>query len=111
MNTLEDTLLKVIVRDNKNSYPFLTSQLQYLSIKKRKFTGVGVYTEFQYTRGRIKKGDKSFIISSSKRLKIDDFKYDFSYVLSVKDSLIYQLEIVTNGNEIWNGIYKSFYVI
>lgn len=113
LNDLELSLLNLISIENKEQYPYLSSHIPYLRIQDREYTGVGVYSNFIYinnnvVNNNINKGDA--LLSSSRRLMIDNLSNELSYVLDITDGKISYLEIVTNGNENWNGTYKNFQI-
>jgi hypothetical protein len=106
LTLLEATILREILENNKEKYSFLLSHIPLIKIKSREFTGVGMYVNFEYT-GSIDIPKINALLSSDKYLFIDDLKY-VTYVLDITDGEIKYLEIVTIGDDAWNGTYKSF---
>ncbi|MDR0467989.1 MAG: hypothetical protein LBG67_03975 [Campylobacteraceae bacterium] len=101
LNKLETALLKVIVEENKQKYPFLEEQLANLIVLNRTFTGVGMYVNFLYTNLNDK--EESNIISSSKTLLFPQFEYELTYVLFITNSKMHFLEIVTNEDTLFDN--------
>ncbi len=107
MNTLEVALLEAILEENKGKYPFLISHFPLLKVNNREYTGVGLYSNFEYT-SPIQESSINDLISSEKELTIKGIKHPLSYVLDISNGRINHLEIVTNGNEKWNGKFETF---
>ncbi len=98
LNELEIAILQAIIKDNQDSYPFLKVHFPYLFVKSREFTGVGEYSNFGYSK-EVDESDINTQLTSSKRLLVDNLKYEVCYVLAITNGKIDFLEIVTNGNE------------
>jgi hypothetical protein len=107
LNSLEVALLQSILEENKEKYPFLLNHFPLLKVKNREYTGVGSYSNFEYT-SPIDELLINDLISSKKELLINGVKNELSYVLDITNGKINFLEIVTNGNEEWNGKYENF---
>jgi hypothetical protein len=102
LNTLEIALLEAIIEENKGEYPFLTSHFPLLRVNNREYTGVGLYSNFEYL-SPIQATSINGIITSKKELVVKGIKNPLSYVLDITNGKINYLEVVTNGNEDWNG--------
>jgi len=109
LNKLETELLKAIIEENKQKYPYLQSHFEILKVKNREFTGVGSYTHFQYPTSKVLTKDTS--LSSTKRLMIDGLVNELSYELNLTDGKMDFLEIVTNGSDEWGGKAESFKLV
>ena len=109
LNYLEIELLKSIIDENKERYPYLPLHFTMLKVKHREFTGVGSYTHFQYDTSKIL--TKGTAISSRKRLMIKGLEHEVSYELNLTDGKIDFLEIVTNGDEEWDGKAENFELV
>lgn len=107
LNSLEIALLKSIVEENGERYPFLVSHIPYLKVKNRELTGVGSYSNFEYLQP-VNESAINTLLSSQKRLLISGLKTELSYVLDITNGKINHLEIVTNDNEEWNGKTENF---
>ncbi|HEV8512733.1 MAG TPA: hypothetical protein VGQ59_05635 [Cyclobacteriaceae bacterium] len=106
LNILEREVLKAIVDEHAIKLPGFQEHFAKLKVKGREYTGVGLYTNFQYQS--IKMAVKDIALSSKKRLLIKGLKYELSYELNLTDGKIHFLEIVTNGNESWDGQAETF---
>ena len=107
LNALEITVIQSILDENKSKYPFLNLHIPYLYVKNREYTGVGIYSNFEYTK-EMNTEDISDLISSGKTLSIEGLEYELAYILDITNGKINFLEIVTNGNEIWDGTFTNF---
>lgn len=99
LNTLEEALLEAIIEENSIDYPFLKDHYQLLSVSSRKNTGVGIYTNFEYSK-ELKEEGVNVIISSNKTLTFEGLENELTYVLDISNGKITFMEIVTNGNDI-----------
>ena len=97
---IEAQIIIAIINDNKNNFPFLEEHYRYLVVKSRENTGVGFYIYFSYTHP-FDKGNINTLLSSQKTLTVDGFEDELSYVLDITDGYIDCLEIVTNGNDMF----------
>jgi hypothetical protein len=95
--------LEAIIEENKKEYPFLESHLQYLFVKERELTGVGLYVNFGYVKNEALESDVNILLSSSKSLTSPNLKHEIAYVLDVEKGKIKYLEIVTNGEDFLNA--------
>lgn len=110
LNKIENAIMQSIVEENKNDYPFLAKHFKYLKVSRRNFTGVGAYTYFCYLK-EFEKSDVNELISSNKRLFIEGFQNELSFVLYIINGKIKFLEIVTNGNDIFKDKNYNFKLI
>ena len=99
LNGLEIALLKAIIDENKNMYPFLEEHFNHLRVSKRTFTGVGIYTDFQYELN-VRGNNPDVLLSSQKQLIMQGLTNEVTYVLDITNGKIAFLEIVTNGNDV-----------
>jgi hypothetical protein len=107
MNKIEKVILQEIIRENGDKHPFLEMHLPYLHVKNRKYTGVGVYSNFEYLK-EFKNNNINTLLSSSKVLTVKNFKHELNYVLDIIDGKINYLEIVTNGDDALEEEITSF---
>ncbi|MDR1284656.1 MAG: hypothetical protein LBJ88_00475 [Campylobacteraceae bacterium] len=108
LNNLETAILKAIIDENSNKYPFLSEHFKYLFVLSREFTGVGMYTNFGYNlkfnNNQINKNINIDIpISSAKSLFIEGFQYEISYKVNITNGKINLLEIVTNEDTLFDN--------
>lgn len=111
LNDLESALLNLIAIENEELYPSLKSHIAYLRVLNREHTGVGVYSNFVYVKSVNDDTRGNALLSSSKKLRIENLINELSYVLDITDGKINYLEIVTNGDENWDGAFKSFHFL
>lgn len=107
LNDVEVAILKAIIEENQDKYPFLKIHFPHIFIKKREFTGVGIYSNFEYS-SLFEEGNINLILSSSKELTIANLENELAYVLYITNGKINFLEIVTNGNDSLEGEIKDF---
>lgn len=100
LTKIEKALLYAIIDENKNKYAFLLEQFNHLYVKDREFTGVGIYTNFDYYK-KTEFPDVDVIISSNKTLRIIGFENAVTFVLDVTAGKVNFLEIVSNGNDVF----------
>ncbi len=106
LNEMEIELLKSIIDENKERYPYLSLHFEMLKVKTREYTGVGSYIYFQYPASKILTKDTS--LSSQKSLTIEGLEHELSYELNLTNGKMDFLEIVTNGKEEWDGSAGNF---
>lgn len=108
LNNLESTILNRIAAD----FPFLGTHIQFLKVKDREKTGVGMYINFVY---EIEDNsiepiqDKFHALSSNSHLNMKGLKNGFAYEIAITAGQIDFLEIVTIGEEKWDGTVQEFW--
>lgn len=111
INKLEFAILQEIFKHNINkaNISYLLKQIPFISIKKREFTGVGLFIFFEFEPNYPFKIDNEIrmSLSSSKPLKFDTFNEYFSYELDISNGKLNYIEIVTYKDG-WDGSYNSF---
>jgi hypothetical protein len=106
LNNLETAILKAIIEENLDKYPFLVKHFQYLNVVSREFTGIGMYTNFSYNSSLNDNQINKCInasISSTKSLFIESFQYEISCEVSILNGKIHLLEIVTNEDTLFDN--------
>lgn len=98
LNKIEIEILQEIIKENRVMYPFLEMHLQYLHVKNRDYTGVGIYTYFLYSK-EFEKNNINTLLSSAKDLTVTGLENELSYVLDITNGKANFLEIVTNGED------------
>ena len=101
MTDIEKAILQAIIKENRNSYPFLEDHLPYLYVINREYTSFGIYTDFGYSK-EFNSTDLNILLSSGEALIADNLENELAYVLFVTNGKIDLLEIATNGNELIN---------
>jgi hypothetical protein len=107
LSDLELSIVKAIVEEKKDKYPSLVSQVPFLKLKSRRFTGVGMFSHFEYS-GPIQNEGINDLISSKKTLKIPGAENEVAYILAITNGKIDFLEVVTNGDDKFNSEDKNF---
>ncbi|MDR1285702.1 MAG: hypothetical protein LBJ88_05850 [Campylobacteraceae bacterium] len=102
LNNLETAILKSIIEEKLDKYPFLSERFKYLFVLSREFTGVGMYTRFGYSK-IFNSESINILVSSKKSLFIEGFQYEIAYVLDISDGKINFLEIVTNEDTLFDN--------
>jgi len=106
LNLLEVGLLTLIINENKEKHPYLPTDLKAVKVKERTYRGVGTFTYFEYPAPELLPKDTS--ISSQRNLIIKGLENPLSYELNLTNGKMDFLEIVTNGNEKWDGNSDGF---
>lgn len=112
LNQLEIDLIFAIINPNKKKLNSLKLQLPSLKVKKREFTGVGIFVNFLIEDEKIiDKNLGDFVLSIPGLLKIDKLSNPISFELNITAGAIDFLELVTNGNESWDGNYATYEIL
>ena len=82
----------------------------YLVVKSREYSGVGMYSNFEYMK-EFDQRDINLLLTSLKELTVDNLENELSYVLSITNGKIQFLEIVTNGNDSLLGEIINFKLV
>lgn len=98
LNNIEIAVLQAIINENQEKYQFLNLHFPYLVLKSREYTGVGMYTNFEYSK-EFEQSDVNVLLTSLKGLTVNNLENELSYVLYITNGKIEFLEIVTNGND------------
>jgi len=101
LNEIERIIVEAIIEENKKKYPGLELHLQYLTVEKREFTGVGLYVNFGYLKNEVAALNINTVLSSSKVLTSPNLQHEIAYVLDIGAKINF-LEIVTNGDDLLN---------
>ena len=110
LNNIEIAILKAIIEENQDKYPFLKTHFPYIFIKNREYTGLGVYSNFEYSR-IFEESNINTTLSSSKELTVANLENELTYVLDITNGKINFLEIVTNGNDSFEGEIIDFKLV
>ncbi len=111
LNELETSILEVLANENIT----ILSHIPFLRVVRRKKTGVGLYVNFHYlpTAASLKDIEprNSLLSPNSKqgRLFIGSLKYPLTCLVSIINGRVNQIELVTNGNEAWDGTTSNFH--
>ena len=107
LNNIEIAVLQAIISENQEKYQFLNLHFPYLVVKSRKYTGVGMYSNFEYSKEFVQ-SNVNVLLTSLKELTVDNLENELSYVLDITSGKIQFLEIVTNGNDTFQGEIINF---
>ena len=107
LNILELSILKTIVEDNKNLYPYLSNHFEDFTVKDRKYSGVGIIVNLGYRLEFQETKKFNILLSSTRSLFIEGLDYEVSYALCLNSDKGNFLEIISNGAD-WDGSYGSF---
>ncbi len=88
LNSFELVILNEIVNSNSDKNPWLINHLNIVGVKNRKYTGVGLYTNFEYSRKLKENNLAHTFYSSEKILRIPSLKYSLVYELSILKVLL-----------------------
>lgn len=106
MNELE----KAILTEIADSYPELKNNLirhySELQINNRKFTGVGVYINFEYKNTELEPIRKNHL-SGKAELIIPNMEFPVTYEIAFTNGMISFMELISNEEE-WNGGFEGF---
>ncbi|KLU63530.1 hypothetical protein CEB3_c01070 [Peptococcaceae bacterium CEB3] len=95
----EDVIEKLL--DGDNDFLLILRKQYENAVKRRDFTGVGFYTNFEVPSSIPKlEGTLTFKIGDVD-CQMSELKYGIGFVLFVKNGSISVLEGYTNGNEQW----------
>lgn len=100
---VERSLLKSIISGNQDKFGFLLEHLNDIKIKSREATGIGLNITFEYLKDFEEEEFTNGLLSSDRKLTTPSLKNELTYCLDITNGKIDFLEILTNGNEIWDG--------
>lgn len=107
LNSLEKAILEEIFQENG----FLISEhFPQLRVKSREYSGVGVFTHFNYSKEPNNLIENKEPLSTNKLIKLDKREADIQDVLFFEGGLISMLELVT-WNDSWDGKYETFDIL
>jgi hypothetical protein len=91
--------------------PELQSQIQNLRVIQRKYTGIGIYVNFDLDKQSdiYHTSEKQMeVLGSSTSFYLDALEYEIAYELNLTKTGKFQfIEIVSNEGD-WKGNYNSF---
>ena len=100
---IELLLLKSIINNNLGKFSFLLEHLNFIKIKSRVANGISLLVNFEYLKDFPEEEFTNGLISADLKLTTASLKNELTYCLDITSGKMDFLEIVTNGNEIWNG--------
>jgi hypothetical protein len=103
--TLNQFELAILSRMGE-AVPALQRLIPKLHVLSREFTGVGSYTKLLAQGSAPELGSKPISLKSV--ITVPGIKHGMDAVLFCKDGKPETLEIVTFGNEMWDGTYEGF---
>lgn len=111
LNQLETDILDRVA----SRYGSVKSHIPFLRVKDREKTGVGLYVKFHYLQTATSLKDieprNSLVSPNLKKghLFISSLKYPLTCLVSIINGKISQIELVTNGNEAWDGTIGGYH--
>lgn len=106
MNELEQEILNEIANSHPNLKYNLIKHYAELRIKKREYTGIGIYVDFEYSNAELSPIDKSHL-SGKAELLIPNLEFPVTYEIAITNGKIDFMELVSNEGE-WNGESDGF---
>lgn len=110
LNELEKAILDRI----SLKYPILKEHIQYLKIKSREPTGVGMYINFCYDYNYIENIEQLDILNASlstnEIIEIDTLENGLGYEVDITNGYINFIELITYG-ETWDGDLNNSFEI
>ena len=99
-------VLHATLDDQRQKYPALYGQIPFLSVRSRELTGVGAYINFDLPddpRVPIEPGRPDTVLTANKTIEMDDPPSGMSFAIDIAGGRINFLELVTFGDETWDG--------
>lgn len=106
MNELEKEILNEIANSHPNLKSSLIKHYSELSVKKREYTGIGIYVNFEYSNAELPPIDKKHL-SGKAELIIPTLEFPVTYEIAITKGKIDFMELVSNEGE-WNGKSDGF---
>ena len=103
---IETELLNIFIA----KHPEYSSHLEFIKVKNRKFTGVGMYINFEYEHNEITYKMVDFIFSNNETIYVDNLTYGLGYEIDITNGQINFIEFITYG-ESWNGEFENYKII
>lgn len=113
-NRFELDLLHAILDDQKERYPVLHGQIPFLGVRSRELTGVGGYIHFELPDAPnvpIEAGQPNIMLTANKTIEMDEPPSGMAFALDVTGGRINFLELVTYGDERWDGTIGRYEIV
>lgn len=101
-NEFELAILRRIMRQR----PSLGASLGHLRVLSREFTGVGIFTTFDFDASRSGEGDRQLGLEAA--ICIPNVPNGVGAVLFCNGEQPRCLEVFTYGDDHWDGVYDGF---
>jgi hypothetical protein len=99
-------VLHAVLDDQRARYPALYGQIPLLGVRSRELTGVGAYINFDLPEDPavpIEQGRPDAVLTGNKTIVMDDPPSGLAFAVGVSGGRIDLLELVTYGDETWDG--------
>jgi len=110
LDKVERELLEQILKQNPACGNILNNQLENLLVSSREPTGVGCYVNFSTTKDIVDKTINT-MLGFEGEVEVPGVPSGLCCVLSVTDGRLDFLELVTYGNELWNGQLNEAHIV
>lgn len=111
LNQLETDILDRVA----SRYGSVKSHIPFLRVKDREKTGVGMYVNFIYIGLPPDLEDlepqNSFLTGGGNYIEMDNLKYPLTFDVTTSNGKLEHIELVTNGNEAWDGTIGDYHFI
>jgi hypothetical protein len=104
LTKIERELVEQILKQNPTYAETLKDQIEHLTVSSRKLTGVGCYINFSVP-AEVKSFDKNLTkhLAFNEDIRVERVPSGLCCVMLVMKGRIHYLELVTYGNELWDG--------
>jgi hypothetical protein len=107
-------LLHSILDEQKGKYPALYEQIPLLGVRSRELTGVGGYVHFELPddpKVPTESGQPDVMLTTNKMIEMDSPPSGMAFALDVTAGRINFLELVTFGDERWDGTVGRYEIV
>ncbi|TCD00636.1 hypothetical protein EZ449_20540 [Pedobacter frigidisoli] len=103
LREFERSLLEVIIKANAAKFAFLQTHLDFIRVKSRETKAISLVLNFEYLKEFNEEEFVNGLLSAEQKLIAPNLKNELTYCLDITNGKLDFLEIVTNGNETWDG--------
>lgn len=101
LSSLERTIVEIVAKENWSAF-----RVECLRVKKREDTGVGRYVHFEDTcEQTLVDGTYG---AQGRIVEMEGIKRGLYFVIEVSSSRIDYLELVTGGDDSWDGVEREW---
>jgi hypothetical protein len=107
-------LLHSILDEQREKYPALYAQLPFLGVRSRELTGVGGYVYFELPddpKVPTEPGQPDVMLTANKTIEMDSPPSGMGFALDVTAGRLNFLELVTYGDEEWDGTVGRYEIV
>ena len=112
LTKVERELVEQILNQNPTYAETLKGQIEHLTVSSRELTGVGCYINFSVS-AEVKNFDKNLTkhLAFNEDIRVEGVPSGLCCVMLVDEGQIRQLELVTYGNELWDGNLEKVEIV